>query len=78
MRISYDEYSKIAKTLVLRIKELEKAGEEGGVEQRKLVEWYVEQHLEQIESESDAVMLTKKLSCIIQRLIMQDGLFVRV
>ena len=64
--------------LAARIRDQEKGGEEGGVMQKALIEWYVEQHLAEIESEAAAIELTLKLSSIIQRLIMQDRVLVKL
>ena len=74
--IHRDEYDKITRVLAARLRECEKAGEEGGVEEKNLIEWFIEQHLNEIESEAEAYQLTKKLSSIIQRLIMQDRVLV--
>ena len=70
MKISYDEFQRITAALALRIKELENVGQTSL--QQDLINWFIEQNMNQIQTEEDANRMYSKVAAIIEKLIKDD------
>ncbi len=77
IRIGHDEYVKIKIELENHLKELQKAGTEGGVRQQELVEWYVNKEMNKIDTVDQATQIYKQVACVINKLIKQEHTLVR-
>lgn len=53
----------------MKIQQNERRKGEEGMSQKELVEWYIDEHMKEIETEAQAVQLHKKLNCVLQRVI---------
>ena len=48
----------------------------GGVKQGAIINWYIEEHLENIDTAEEAQRTASKLTSVIERLINNDGVLV--
>jgi len=75
--LTYDDYIKIAKTITYYFKEQEREGQaENGIKQSDVVNWFVQQNLDNIQSLEQADQLAKITHSVIQRLIAQEKVLI--
>jgi len=72
--ISYDEYEKIAQMIMQFFREYERqyGRPENGIKQGEIVNFYLENNMDTIDSEEELVKMSKVVHSIIQRLITQE------
>ena len=75
IKLSYDEYQKIANQLIQCLKHKESEGED--VRICDLVDWYIGLNEDQLDTEA-ALELSKKVRSIMQRLINKEGVVVSI
>jgi DNA replication licensing factor MCM6 len=78
--ISYDEYEKIAQMIMQFFREYERqyGRPENGIRQQEVVEYYLQNNFEGIDSEDELIQMSKVVHSIIQRLITQERALVIV
>ena len=77
IKLTYDDYVKIAKTITYYFKEQEREGQaENGIKQKDVVNWFVEQNIANIQSTEQANQLAKIVHSVIQRLIAQEKVLI--
>lgn len=76
MRITHDEYITIKSKLENRVREAIKEEKQEGIRIKDLVEWYIDQHLDEIDSEQGARIVTLKIRSIINKIILQENTLV--
>jgi len=72
MRVTHDEYIRIKAQITNKVREVIKVDEKPGITIRQLIDWFVEEHIDKVESEASAKELTQKVRSIIQKLINQE------
>ncbi|KFD66079.1 hypothetical protein M514_00771 [Trichuris suis] len=78
-KISFEEYKRIASMLVIHLRNEEEKREESGmagVRFSHLVDWYLEEVSETIESEEEALQKKEMLQKIIRRLVHHDNVLI--
>lgn len=83
IQLSYEEYDKIGKQLIFLVnkmnKEKEQSGERGiGLKQNDLVEMYLKDEVNDINSVEQLEGFVKKLNSVIQRLVTKENVFIVV
>jgi hypothetical protein len=76
IKISFDDYQRMAKAMALFIREKDRAERTEGVKQQELIDWYVQDHIDEINSSEDAEQMVKMLTGVINRLVSRDGILV--
>lgn len=82
LTMTNDEYVRMSKTLVFRIKEFEEdltnPQHEEGIKQRELVDWYLWQNQKSMNSVEACNQLEKLLKIVINRLIDREKMLIVV
>lgn len=73
----HDEYMKIKVKLEEKVKNAIKEEKREGMRVRELLEWFIEENLEQIDNQEEARTFTLKVRSIINKLIHQENSLVR-
>ena len=76
IKISFDDYQRMAKAMALFIREKDRTDKTEGVKQQELIDWYVADHIDDINSSEDAEQMVKMLTGVINRLVSRDGILV--
>ncbi|KAJ3125130.1 MCM DNA helicase complex subunit mcm6 [Nowakowskiella sp. JEL0407] len=69
MKISYAEYQRIAVAILEKLDQLQARSDDGSVRRSALIEWYLKQIEDDIDSVEQLEMETKKVKSVIGRLI---------
>lgn len=80
LKISYEDYKHIANLLVLHMRRLEESGTEGedGIRRSELVQWYLSEIEDEINSESELMQKKMLVDKVISRLVSRDHVLIEL
>lgn len=76
IKISFDDYQRMTKAMALFIRERDRTESTEGVKQQDLIDWYVQDHIDEINSTEDAEQMVKMLTGVINRLVERDRILI--
>lgn len=78
MKLTFEEYKAMANVLVYHVRQCEDSSVEAGIKRSELVNWYITQVSDEIESETELVYKKTLVEKVIDKLIKPDNVFIQL